>query len=111
MGWEPLTASLERWFADAWTRGLHPAAEDLAWIIAMLRHPRLTVTPGLRAVLDATADGSTDDDPSEALADDVIEGLATELRRAIERHGRVGERRRTYRLVRDAADASRARSP
>lgn len=113
MGWEPLTISLERWFADAWTRGLHDAAHDLAWVVATLRHPNLTVSPALRALLDLVAEGAAGAEPPEALPDEVLAAVAADLRGTIERHGRVEEARSRYRArrVRAAGAVSRVRGP
>jgi hypothetical protein len=113
MGWDPLTATLERWFADAWTRGMHRTAIDLAWIVSALRDPSLTVSPGLRVLLDVADDGAEDHEPSEALTDGLLAAVALELRRSIERFGRTGEPAATYvvRRVTGAAAGFPGRSP
>lgn len=116
MGWDPLTSSLERWFADAWSRGLHATALDLAWIVATLRHPGLTVSPGLRMLLDSAAAGAAEDPkPSEVLPDPILAAVAHELRQACERHARLhepaaGYRPQIRRVLTDAAAWSPARS-
>lgn len=122
MGWEPLLISLEAWFADAWARGMHPTATDLAWLVATLRHPALTVSPGLKVVLEAAAREPTGypDDPlgradagdGPELSDEALIAVSTELRRAVERHGRLGEAPARYRTgIRAAAAGCRVRSP
>jgi hypothetical protein len=112
MGWGPLIGSLERWFADAWCRGLIPVAVDLAWIVSTLRDPSLTVSPGLRVLLDAADDGASGSEPSESLPDALIASVASDLRRTIERHGRIQEPSAGYvaEVLRGAGGASRVRS-
>lgn len=109
MGWDPLTHTLERWFADAWTRGMHRTAIDLAWIVAALRDPSLTVCAGLQTLLDVADESADELEPSEALADGILAALAIELRRSIERFGRLAEPAARYRL-RVAAAVSPGRS-
>lgn len=113
MGWEPFTSSLEAWFAEAWTRGLTGTATDLAWVVAMLRHPALTVSPGLRAILDAADDGADQAEPPEVLPDALLMELARELRATVARHARLHEPPARYRRarLRAAADVCPARSP
>jgi hypothetical protein len=98
MGWDSFTDALERWFADAWSRGLMDAAEDLAWTVSALKAPRFTVSPGLRMLLEAAPQEPVEDEASEVLADHVLVSLAQELRRTVARHGKLQEGSRPYRL-------------
>ena len=91
MGWERLVASLEALFADAWSRGLIGAATDLAWSVATLGDPAVTVTPALRRFLDLVDAEPPDGSGAATTPPETLEALAIELRRILERHARLEE--------------------
>lgn len=91
MGWEHLSGALSHWFAEAWARGLTGAAVDLAWIVSMLEHPQVTVTPGMRILLDSTNEGHAAQDGPSEITTEQLQSLSAHLRRALEEQGRLGE--------------------